>query len=358
VFLVDPKADPWLPQVLRQAAQAAGRRFISLDLADPASPGRYAPFAGGTMADRRARFYDVMDLVERGTDADHYKALAREQLFDLFTGGRETGLPELLAAVQEASREDEDTGKALSTVRARLKEWASYDKLCPKPGRGFRVGQTLQNGAVVYVRGSLDDQVVLGATRAFIMEVVQEARSLRASRPSPLVLYVDELRFLASETVCKALATVVGFDATICTAFQNFGDLLAPADARLDGQSVLQAVRVNSQLKVVFGGTDPDTAEWVAEATGTRNKRVARFERTEVNRSGGETWANQRTLADLEEHLVPMNVVLALPPRVAVLLRPRALAQVVTVSPVRVLPAQAGGEAAGAVPTPAAAGKP
>ena len=103
---------------------------------------------------------------------------------------------------------------------------------------------------------------------------------------------------------------------------------------------MLQAVRVNSQLKLVFGGTDLVTADWVAEASGTRRLTVARLERTEINRAGGETWARQRTLSDLEEPMVPMNTVLALPPRVAVLLRPRALARIVTVAPV---PVEAGG---------------
>ncbi|MFM2043298.1 MAG: hypothetical protein RLY86_1874 [Pseudomonadota bacterium] len=166
--------------------------------------------------------------------------------------------------------------------------------------------------------------------------MIQQARALKDQRTAHLSLYIDELRFLVCDTVCKALATVAGFDAEIITAYQNFGDLLAPADSRLDGESVLQAVRVNSQLKLVFGGTDPVTAEWVAEASGTRRLTVARLERTEINRAGGETWARQRTLADLEEPLVPINTVLALPPRVAVLLRPGTLARIVTVAPVMV----------------------
>ncbi|MFM2044925.1 MAG: hypothetical protein RLY86_3501 [Pseudomonadota bacterium] len=156
--------------MLRQACAETGRSFISLDLADPAAPGRYAPFAGGSPADRRARFYEVMDLLERGSDADHYKALAREQLFDRFAG--RTGLPDLLDAVRAAGAGDEDTAKALSTTRARLREWAACDKLCPHAGRGFKVEATLLNAAVVHVRGSLDDAVIRGATQALIMPIL------------------------------------------------------------------------------------------------------------------------------------------------------------------------------------------
>ena len=117
-------------------------------------------------------------------------------------------------------------------------------------------------------------------------------------------------------------------------AFQNFGDLLNPDDQRLDGRSVLQSVTVNSQLKYVFGGTDAQTAEFVAEASGMVQKKIVRFEKTEINRSGGETWARHRTLADQEEPLIPVSRVLALPPRVAVLLRPKAVAEIISVAPI------------------------
>lgn len=350
VIMVDPKRDRFLPQVLKQAAEAAGRRFIILDLSDPDTPGSWSPFAGGAPADRRARFFDIMELTDRGTDADHYKALAREQLFDLFADGVSTTIPFLQSKVAELSEADEDTAKALSTIRARLKEWASYSKLCPKAGKGFKVELSLTNAAVVYVFGSLDDGVIRAATRAFLQEVIQEARRLQRQRATHLSLFIDELKFLVSDTVVKALATIAGFNAEIVTAYQNFGDLLNPDDARLDGRAVLQSVQVNSQVKLIFGGTDPETADYVSVASGTRMKRVARYERTEINRSGGETWARQRMLADQEESLIPINTVLALPRRVAVLLRPKHLAQVVSVAPVPVgarekaEPAPSGGE--------------
>jgi hypothetical protein len=340
VIMVDPKRDRFLAPVLKQAAQAAGRRFIALDLSDPDSPGSWSPFSGGAAADRRSRFFDIMELTDRGTDADHYKALAREQLFDLFEPGANTTIPFLLAKVVELSAGDEDGAKALSTVRARLKEWAGTAKLCPKPGKGFTVERSLIDAAVVYVYGSLDDGVIRAATRAFIQEVIQEARRLLPKRNSHLSLYIDEMKFLASDTIVKALATIAGFDAEIVTAYQNFGDLLNPDDSRLDGRALLQSVQVNSQIKLIFGGTDPATAEYVAEASGTRMKKITRYERTEINRSGGETWARQRMLADQEEALIPINTVLALPRRVAVLLRPKHLAQVVCVSPVPLVAAE------------------
>ncbi len=60
--------------VLEQTCARTGRKFILLDLADETVAGNWSPFNGGSAADRRARFNNTMDLDDRGTDADHYKA--------------------------------------------------------------------------------------------------------------------------------------------------------------------------------------------------------------------------------------------------------------------------------------------
>src|SRR5580658_4411143 len=240
-----------------------------------------------------------------------------------------------LASVTDAA------GNSVSYSYDGLGRRNGYRKFAPKPGKGFSVEQSLLNNAVVYVRGSLDDLVVNAATRAFIMEVVQEARRLKHQRTAHLTLMVDEVRFTLSETLLRALATILGANADIVTMYQNFGDLKSPIDERIDGDSALQSVRVNSQIKLLFGGTDPETAEWVAEASGTRLKRIMQMEQTEVNRSGGEVFAPVRRLKDEEEEWVTKNQVLALPPRVAALFRPRALAQIICVDKIPVKPAPA-----------------
>ncbi len=333
VFYIDPKTDKWLPHVMRQAAERAGRRFIALDLVDARARGSWAPFVGGSAADRRARFFDVMDMEDRGTDADHYKALAREQIFDLFKdGANPTTIPALFAQAVKAS---EDVA-ALSTLRAKLRNWNSYQKLCPKPGKGFSVEASLLNNAVVYVRGSLDDAVIRSATLAFVMETIQEIRRLKEFRTTHCVLMLDELRFLLSDTYLKALATISGFDAQIIAAFQNYGDITSPQDTRLDGKSALQSVKINSQFKLVFGGTDAESAEDTAENSGTRMKKIVTQEQTEINRSGGETWARHRRMGEQEENFITQNAVLSLDKRMAVLLRVGKLAEIVSVAPIPV----------------------
>ncbi|MEA2756769.1 MAG: hypothetical protein QOJ54_3058, partial [Aliidongia sp.] len=338
LIYVDPKKDKFMSDVLRQICAETGRKFISLDLYDQTTRGSWSPFVGGSPQDRRSRFYDVMDLADRGTDADHYKAGARKRLFHFFNDNTSTTIGLLLHEVDTLSAADEDAQKALSTVSSRLTEWAAYSKLNPRSGKGFSVAQSLLNNAVVYVRGSLDDLVVNAATRAFIVEVCQEIRRLEFQRTGHVTMMVDEVRFTLSETLLRALATVLGANADIVTMYQNFGDLLAPIDERINGKSALQSVRVNSQIKLLFGGTDPETAEWVAEASGTRLKKITTMEQTEVNRSGGEVYAPVRRLKQEEDAWIAMNTVLALPPKIAVLFRPGSLAEIVCVDKIPVTP--------------------
>jgi type IV secretory pathway TraG/TraD family ATPase VirD4 len=139
----------------------------------------------------------------------------------------------------------------------------------------------------------------------------------------------------------RVLAAAASANVNMTVAFQSFADMLSPDDKTLDGRAVLQSVLTNCQVKLIFGGTDAETAEWVATASGTVRKRVAKTERTKVGALGGETWEDQRTLGDAEEALIPENTVLSLPPGRAVLFQPGKLATVVQVSPIRTPEAEA-----------------
>ncbi len=334
LFVIDPKHDKFLPRVIEAACKRAGRRYIELNLADPDTVGRWAPFEGGTAANRRSRFNSIMELEERGTDADHYKARTREELFDLWGGPGRTSLQAINDEISRRSGQSEDVLKDLSGIRARMKEWLGYPKLQPKPDKGHSIEKSLLGGAVVYVKGSLDDQVLRAATIAYITEVMQEAKRLEKQRTTHCSLYIDELRFLISNAILNGLATRLGVGLDIATAYQSFGDLESPTDVRIDGKALRKSLLINSQIKFVFGGTEAETAEYIAENTGTTLKRVVLREQTEVNRSGGEAWAGHRMLGNEEEQLIPMNRILALPRRVGVLFLPHELAKIVSVDKV------------------------
>ena len=87
-----------------------------------------------------------------------------------------------------------------------LIEWARIQSLNPH-SQGLSIEKCLLNNAVVYIKGSLDDKVIRGATRILIMEIIQEANRLEKARNNHLTLVIDELRFLTSNAVVDATAT-------------------------------------------------------------------------------------------------------------------------------------------------------
>lgn len=344
VWVIDPKHDRFMPQILAQTCARAGRKLLVLDLTAEAGMA-WAPFRGGLARDSRSRFFSAMDLEDTGTNADYYKAVGRDALIDIWKGADRNikTIDQALAALSriEAGDQRHDIDRKtridqeLKGLRSRLREWSEYRSLNPRR-EGFSVERALRDNAVVLVRGSLHDQVLRTATTMLIQEVMQEAHRLHGERPSHLAVFVDELRFLVSRAILDALATIRDRGVDVSVAFQNLGDLESPSDQRLDGDAVRQSVLVNGQIKMVFGGTDQATAEFISKNTGTQLKKIVLREQLTANRSGGETWEGHRTVGDEEEAVVTENAVLALPKGVGVLLRPRMLATIVGVSPVPV----------------------
>jgi hypothetical protein len=136
--------------------------------------------------------------------------------------------------------------------------------------------------------------------------------------------------------LADALATIVGSRVNIVTACQSINDLKTPDDINLDGEATYRSISTNSQLKLVYGGADSDTAEWVAKLSGTIVKQVTSMEKVTVKSAGAEEWDLGRTIKPLEEALITENVALTLPPRVCVVFRPSELATVTFTAPVPV----------------------
>ena len=330
VFFIDPKGDKFIPKLMEAEAAAAGKKFFAIDLTEDNTPPYYAPFVGGSERDKFARFSVIMKLAERGTDADHYKAVSRSQFAKIFASlGKKTQICRINAAVQRAGLDD-DQLKAMSTAIARLEEWGARKKLDPgKSVTTFSIERALKTGAIVYVKGSQDDPVARQATQAMLVELLQEIKRLAPERDQHTAICVDELSFLVNEAVTDALATILGYNASMYLAFQSFGDLLNPDDRTLDGRAIDARVKTNCQVKLIFGGSDAETAKYVSELSGTRLKEVSRSENLTVNAGGGETWDGTRMLNEVEEALITPNKVLTLPRMTAALYQPNKLASVI-----------------------------
>lgn len=325
VFYIDPKNDKFLPAIMQQACVETGRKFYYLTLHDEGI-GKWAPFAGGSERDGLARAEAAFGLQLTGDPGtDFYKSQERKSFEAAFKKSRNIeGLRKLLADT-EALR-----------VNAELERWSQVETLCPKSGTGFSIEKALLENAVVYVQGSLTDNLIITATKIFILELLQEMKRLSKQRQSHVLTGVDEVSFLVFKELAQALATMVGFRSNFVLAYQSQNDLLNLQDQTLNGKYIYQSINVNSQVKMVYGGADAETALWASTLSGTVQKEVTKLEKTSVTGVGGEAWDKQRAVGATEENLIPMNTVLTLPPRVCVLIQPRKLASILYTSFVKV----------------------
>ena len=326
VVYIDPKADAFLPYIMAEACERAGRRFIYIDLASEHT--RWAPFEGGTERDRRARIVNCFGLNNTGDGSDFYKSKERA-ILDTIMPKSGTSIAGLKAALELRGEDGKPIKESANRLYDGLVEFGVMPSLNPKKGGGNKVAEALKSGASVYVRGSLDDATLKRATQVFIMEVIQEARRLGAERPHHLTLAVDELKFMISQEISDALATIAGFNVNMVLLHQSIRDLRGPEDRSLNVDALESGVIVNCQIKLLYRASDPETAEWASLLSGTKIVRTTKSQTVEHNRFGGEAYTASRMLYDLEVPIITQNEMLSLSPRVGVLFAPDRLASVV-----------------------------
>jgi type IV secretory pathway TraG/TraD family ATPase VirD4 len=209
-----------------------------------------------------------------------------------------------------------------------LTEFSVLPSLNPKKGGGNKIGDALRAGAAIYIRGSLDDPTVKRAAQVLISEIIQESRRLVSERTHHLTLAIDELKFMISQEISDALATIAGFDVNMILLHQSIKDLRSPEDRSLNVQALESGVLVNCQVKLMYRASDPETAEWASKLSGTKIIRTTKSQKVEHNRYGGEKYQSERMIHDLEVPVISPNEMLSLSPRVGVFFVPERLAHV------------------------------
>ena len=324
LFYIDPKNDRYAKHILYQTALKIGRPFYYISLDDD-DVGSWGPFMGGTTEDAFSRLQMALGLDLKGDPgSDFYKTQELKVLRDAFLKSRR------LDVLKDKFAKDSQT-----KAGAELAAWASYPSLCPSGNaKGFSIQKAIQDNAIVYFKGALDNRIKTLATKTFLVELLQTRR--RQSADQHLCLVVDEVSFLVSKQLKDALATSLGFGMNIICAYQSPDDLLNTDDMSLNGQALLHSVNVNSQVKMVFGGANAELAKWVSDLSGTTTKSLTRAEQTSITSEGAELWHAGRTLAPVETPYIHPNVVLTLPKRMCIAIRPGELAQPMMVAPVPV----------------------
>jgi len=322
-FYIDPKGDKNIPYIMADTAKAMGRPFIYCDMNDD-GVGGWHPFLGGSDRSKRARFLMAFGLEDTGNESDFYKIKERGVIDELMkTTTKISGLLQIFRAQKTKGYQDE-----AKRLYGKLVEWEKVKSLNPK-GEGLNIEKSMLNNAVVYIKGSLDDAIVRDATRVLIVEIIQEAKRLEAQRKSHLTVVIDEIRFLMSNQIADASATITGTDTNLILAYQSKTDLRNVNDVNVDSGAAEASINTNCQLKFIYGTQDPDTARWAEEMSGKQQKMVTQREAMEVGHMGEERWEGYRTVAQKEETYITLNTMLSLEKRAGVLYQPSQLPEII-----------------------------
>jgi type IV secretory pathway TraG/TraD family ATPase VirD4 len=325
VVYIDPKADKFAPYIMAAACAAAGRKFVYIDLNSEDT--KWAPFEGGGERDRRSRIVNCFGLNNTGDGSDFYKSKERA-ILDTILPKSGASIAGLRAALEARGDDGKPLKESANRLYDGLTEFSVLPALNPKKGGGNKIGDALKQGATIYVRGSLDDPTVKRATQVLISEVIQEARRLGPERQNQLTLAIDELKFMISQEISDALATIAGFNVNMVLLHQSIKDLRAPEDRSLNVQALESSVLVNCQIKLMYRASDPDTADWASALSGTKIVRTTKTHKIEHNSFGGEKYSAERVVNDVEVPVISPNELLSLSPRVGVFFVPERLAQV------------------------------
>lgn len=326
----DIKPDDFIYPIMCKACKEAGRpEPIVVDL-NGVGPGSYNMFTNGTQRERTSRTQFALNINDTGTNADFYSVTERSIMFDIekhFTDGKLETLEQLLSGKMPDGNEKPDYWEKTQKSRAYIKEMKAHKPLNPRKGRGFNVDKTIEAGAVFLIRGSVTDKLVKKAQTVMLMDFIQSVLRL-GKQERHFYLAIDEVKFIVSDMLSTGLSTVLSKGMNMSLAYQSNANLLSLEDKTLNASAIKSEIEINTLTTISYRAADDDTAEWAAKMTGTRNKTIVRSEGIEYSKLGAETYTGQKQLHEDQEELIPMNKMKSLPERVAALIRPNQLAQV------------------------------
>lgn len=312
VVVVDPKNDEFLPHVMKQAADAAGVPYVYIDLQSD-SP-QWNPIFNKSTSDIEELLSAGFSLGEKGTDADFYR-LDDRRAARVFANTANHEANTLLDTLKAVLNDQPDIAESGKKFVYDLEEIALIPSV--NTSTGINLEKLLNQGAVIYVRGSMRNPRILKLQRIFVLSVMQHIESRDRDTARYVCIFMDEFKYLISRPALEALGAIRDKRAHVMIAHQSLGDLRdCPAD--LDAESVIASVNENCAIKLAYKVKDPDTALWLARMSGTI---LVDDEIRQVKTNAGltETRDGERTLRQAERPLIDTNMLHALPERCAAL---------------------------------------
>ncbi len=329
VIVLDPKDDEFLSHVMHKAAQDAGVPYVYIDL--KAEVPQWNPLQHKNANEIEELLCAGFSLGEKGTDADFYRLNDRcaARIFANLAYVNQTTLIDTLQLLIEQHPDIAEAGKKFVSDLQEISLIATVNT-----SHGVDLAKLMQQGAVVYVRGSMRNPRILKLQRILFLSMIQFIESRDRESARRVCLFLDEFKYLISRPALEALGAIRDKRAHVLIAHQSLGDLRdCPAD--LDPESVVSSVNENCAIKIAYKVKDPDTAQWLARMSGSI---LVDDEIRQVKTNSGltEIRDGERTLKQAERFLIDTNMLQSLPDRCAVLYGV-GLAEFCFTSPIKVI---------------------
>lgn len=334
--VLDPKADKFMPHVFKAECDAVKQPYVYLDLRQSAPP-QINPFEGADVEKLENMLLAAFSLSERGDSADFYRVGDRRAalecarlIVEMRNKNGVTPTPAEIMQTEAAGRWQEDA----TNFWGYMMEMAELASVNARDGLSLE--SMVATGGCLYIQGDMGNARVVRMQRLFLLRLMQLAAqrvSFNDEKLRTIRVFADEFTVHISKPFMVSLAASAGWGLCVILAFQTLGDL-ADCPSDLDKEAVKAKVWENCALKLLYAVRDGETAEWLAQSTGTilvdeESRRV------DKNLAMAETISGERTIRQSETYLIDTNMLLGLPKGCGVLFGASRLPEYCYTSPVR-----------------------
>lgn len=237
--------------------------------------------------------------------------------------------------ISEAYERQAESIQLAEKFYGKLREMAETPSINAKTG-GVDLAKVIEEGGCVYVVGSMRNDIVKTAQRILLVRLIQLAERrdrMGGGELRKICIVLDEVKYHLSRPALEGLGAARDKGVHLVLAHQSLGDL-KDCTKDLNSDAVVDAVVENCRIKLCYKVQSPVTAEWLASMSG---KVQVDDESRTINRNAAlaEVVDNKRTIRQTETYFVDENMLLNLPPQVAVLYG-AGLPKFVSIQPLKV----------------------
>lgn len=257
IVVFDPKDDEFLPGILQKESEIRNvpMAYINLRLDLP----QINPFAGATRDQIEEVLTAGLNLDPSGNAAvDFHRGEDRDAAALLVQTGI-TNIPDMLAA-----------GATIKAITGRQNFWREFKDLARLPA--FHTVEApdlegiIQAGGIIYIVGDTDSLRIQAAQRLLLSRILQIIKGRDRSTAKQVSLFLDEFKYMLSNSALRALGTIRDRRCNLMLAFQSYGDL--EDCGNLPAKAVLGAAKGNTTIKFVYKLEDAATAKDLALMSG------------------------------------------------------------------------------------------